>query len=262
MRQGITGGARRGWIMAAALIAAAALPAGAQGTGNGYLFGVPDATLTIRAGYAIAGANSDFYNIARRDLTLDKSDFNSPTVGVELGLRLAPQIDFTLDAAWAGSNSHSHYRDFVDADGKEIEQATSVRRVPVTANVRAYLVPRGRSVGSLAYIPAKVVPWVGVGAGATWYRAEQSGAFMNVPLCTQLQTDAACAVYDDKITDDGWGPALQGMGGVDITLTPRIALAGDARYLWSKASMGESYGGYDKIDLSGVSVTLGLTFRL
>jgi hypothetical protein len=262
MRQGIAGGARGKWLAGAAMVVAAAAPLSAQGTGNGYLFGVPDATLTIRAGYSIASANSDFYKIARQDLTLEKSDFNSPTVGVELGLRLAPQIDFTLDAAWAGTNAHSHYRDFVDNNDQEIEQTTAVRRIPITANVKAYLTPRGRSVGSLAYIPSKVVPWIGVGAGATWYRAEQSGSFINVPLCNQLQTGAACAVYPDKITDDGWGPALQGMGGVDVTLTPRIALTGDARYLWSKASMGESYGGYDKIDLSGVSVALGLTFRL
>jgi hypothetical protein len=263
MRQRIAGGTRRTWwLTGVALVAAAATPLGAQGTGNGYLFGEPTAGLTIRAGYAIASANSDFFNIARQDLTLDKSDFNSPTFGAELAFRLAPQIDFTLDAAWAGVNRHSHYRDFVDGDGNEIEQTTSIRRVPVTANLRAYLMPRGRSVGSLAYIPAKVVPWVGVGAGATWYKAEQSGDFMNVPLCTELQTDAACAVFSDRVVDDGWGPALQGMGGVDVTLSPRIAVTGDARYLWSKASMGESFGGYDKIDLSGVFLTLGLTFRL
>ena len=52
------------------------------------------------------------------------------------------------------------------------------------------------------------------------------------------------------------------MGGVDVTLTPRIALTGDARYLWSRAEMTDSYQGYDKIDLSGVSVALGVTFRL
>lgn len=252
-RQGIAGGTRGKWLVGAAMAVAAAAPLSAQGTGNGYLFGVPDATLTIRGGYAIASANSDFYKLARQDFTLDKSDFNSPTVGAELGLRLAPQLDFTLDAAWMGVSRNSHYRDFVDNNNQEIEQSTSVRRVPVTVNVKAYLTPRGRSVGSLAYIPARVVPWVGVGAGATWYKAEQSGDFINM---------GTGAVYTDKVTDSGWGPAFQGMGGVDVTLTPRIALTGDARYLWSKASMGESYGGYDKIDLSGVSVALGLTFRL
>ena len=262
MRQRIAGGARRNWLVGAALVAAAAMPLSAQGTGNGYLFGVPTGGLTIRAGWFIASANSDFYTEAGKDLTLDKSDFSAPTIGADLALRLTPQLDVTFDGAWIGSSQKSHYRTLVDADNKEIEQTTTLRRVPLTANLKAYLVPRGRSVGSLAYIPAKVVPWVGVGAGATWYKAEQSGDFLNVPLCTELQTEAACAVFSDDITDDGWGPALQGMGGVDITLTPRIALTGDARYLWSRASMEDSFSGFEKIDLSGVSVTLGVTFRL
>jgi opacity protein-like surface antigen len=262
MRKRIAGGARWKWLTAATLVVAAAMPLGAQGTGNGYLFGVPSGALTVRAGYSIATANSDFFRLSSRDLTLDKSDFNGPTVGAELAIRLTPQVDFTLDGAWAGVNRKSHYRDFVDGDGQEIEQSTTLRRVPLTANVRAYLVPRGRSVGRLAYIPAKVVPWVGAGAGLTWYKLEQSGDFLNVDRCNQLQTDAACAVYNDRLESSSWGPALQGMGGVDITLTPRIAVTGDARYLWSRASMDDSFEGYEKIDLSGVSVALGLTFRL
>jgi hypothetical protein len=261
-RKRIAGGARRKWLTASALVAAAAMPLGAQGTGNGYLFGVPSGGLTIRAGYSIASANSDFYRLSSKDLTLDKSDFNAPTLGAEIALRVTPQLDFTVDGAWAGVNRKSHYRDFVDGDGLEIEQTTDLRRVPLTANLRAYLVPRGRSVGRLAYIPAKVVPWVGAGAGLTWYKVQQSGDFMNVDSCNELQTAAACAVFSDHFESSGWGPALQGMGGVDITLTPRIAITGDARYVWSHASMDDSYEGYDKIDLSGVSVALGLTFRL
>jgi opacity protein-like surface antigen len=125
--------------------------------------------------------------------------------------------------------------------------------VPLTANLKAYLVPRGRSVGSLAYIPAKVVPWVGVGGGLEWYKLEQSGDFINM---------GTGVVYNDRLTSSTWAPAVQGMGGVDVTLTPRIALTGDARYLWSRASMNDSFDGFDKIDLSGVSIALGVTFRL
>lgn len=263
MRKRIAGGARPKWLMAAALVAAAAMPLGAQGTGNGYLFGVPTGGLTIRAGWFIASANSDVFDEARQNLTLDKSDFSGPSIGADLAIRLAPQFDLTIDGAWIGSSQKSHYRTLVDADSKEIEQTTTLRRVPLTANLKAYLVPRGRSVGSLAYIPAKVVPWVGIGGGITWYKFEQSGDFIVDPADCAATSDAnSCAVFNDRLESSTWGPALQGMGGVDITLTPRIALSGDARYLWSRASMQDSFDGYDKIDLSGVSIALGVTFRL
>jgi hypothetical protein len=254
MRQPIMGGTRGKWLAGAAvLLAACVMPARAQGTGNGYLFGVPDGGLTIRFGYAAASANSDFYRQTTSLFNLDKSDFSGPTVGAELDVRIAPQFDVGLDLSWAGVTRQSHYRNFVDNNDQEIEQSTSVHRVPVMVNVKAYLAPRGRSVGRLAYIPSKVVPWVGAGVGADWWKVEQSGDFINT---------ATGVVYNDKVTDSGWGPAVQGIGGVDITLTPRIALTGDARYVWSKASMGSDFGGFDKIDLSGVSVALGVTFRL
>jgi opacity protein-like surface antigen len=53
------------------------------------------------------------------------------------------------------------------------------------------------------------------------------------------------------------------MAGVDVNLTPRIALVGDARYIWSAADKlnGPDYFDYT-VDLSGAVVTLGLTFRL
>ena len=263
MRQRIAGGAGRKWLTGVALVAAAALPVRAQGTGNGYLFGVPTGGLTIRAGWFMASANSDFFDESRQDLTLEKGDFSGPTVGADVAMRLTPQLDVTLDGAWIGSSAKSHYRGFVDDPGNEIEQTTTLRRIPLTANLKAYLVPRGRSVGSLAYIPAKVVPWVGIGGGISWYKLEQSGSFIVDPAdCLATGDPASCAVFDDNLVSSSWGPVVQGMGGVNVTLTPRIALTGDARYLWSRASMEDSFQGFEKIDLSGVSVALGVTFRL
>jgi hypothetical protein len=263
MRQRIAGGVRRKWLVGAALVAAAALPVGAQGTGNGYLFGAPTGGLTIRAGWFIASANSDFFDEARQNFTLDKGDFGGPNIGADVAIRLTPQLDLTFDGAWIGSSHKSHYRRLVDADNKEIEQTTTLRRVPLTANIKAYLVPRGRSVGSLAYIPAKVVPWIGVGGGLTWYKLEQSGDFVVNPAdCLATGNSTSCSVFNDRLESSAWGPAVQGMGGVDVTLTPRIALTGDARYLWSRASMEDSFDGFEKIDLSGVSIALGVTFRL
>lgn len=242
-----------GWLVGAALVLAAAGPAGAQGAGNGYLFGAPAGRLTLRAGYAFASAGSDVFDPMIEDLTIDRSDFSGPTVGGEIALRVAERFDLTLDLGYASVSKDSHYRELVDTLNNEIEQTTTFRRVPVTANVRAYLVSPGRAVGSLAYIPSKVVPWVGLGAGVTWFQLRQSGAFV------QPET---LDVYDDTFESSGWGPAAQGMGGVDLTLTPRIAATADARYTWSRATLGGSFEGYDKIDLSGVAVTLGVTFRL
>jgi hypothetical protein len=259
MRHRIAGGARGQWWVGIALALASAGPVGAQGAGNGYLFGEPVGQVRLRGGYAFATAGGDLFAEMTKNLTLDKSDFSGPTFGAEVAFRLSPRLDLTFDGAYASVSRNSEYRDLTETDlnGNEvpIRQSTSFRRVPLTANIRMYLGDRGRSVGRLAWIPSTIVPWIGAGAGMTWYRFRQAGDFVTL-------SDPNLPIRTDNLETSGWGPALQGMGGVDLTLTPRIALTGDARYLWSRATPGDSYEGFDEIDLSGVSVALGLTFRL
>jgi hypothetical protein len=231
----------------------------AQGSGDGYLFGEPVARFNLRLGYARASANSEVFQQTTDLLSLSKGDFSGPTVGGELAFRLSPQVDLSFVADYAGVNRSSHYRDFVETISpgvdRNIDQTTTFQRVPVTPNVRAYLVPRGRSIGALAWIPSRLVPWVGAGGGVMWYRFRQEGDFVdfsNNNSISRLQVESS-----------GWTPALQGMGGIDLTITPRIALTGDARYTWAKAKLGQDFDpAFDRLDLSGVSMTLGLTFRL
>lgn len=222
--------------------------------GGGYLFGDPVGRFNLRGGYAHASANSDVFKQTTDLLSINRGDFSGPVVGGELAFRLAPQVDLSFVADYAGVSRNSHYRNLVDNANREIQQATTFQRVPLTANVRAYLSPRGRAIGQLAWIPARVVPWLGAGGGAMWYRFHQEGDFVD------FMTNKVIPL---KLESSGLTPAAQGMGGVDITITPRMALTGDARYTWAKARLGRDFDpSFDKLDLSGVSLTLGLTFRL
>jgi hypothetical protein len=237
----------------ALFVLAAASPVRAQATGNGYMFGAPDARFSIHAGYARAGAGGDLFDQVTSDLSLKRSDFSGPTIGGELAVTLSPRLDLALQVDYAGVSKTSDYRNFFDNNQLPIEQTTTFRRVPVTANLRAYLVPRGREIGKLAWIPSSVVPWVGAGAGVMWYQFRQQGDFIDF---------ANMNVYSDNLHSDGWTPTLQGMGGVDINLSTRLAFTADLRYNWARASLGQDYLGYNKIDLSGVSTALGFTVRL
>jgi hypothetical protein len=237
----------------ALLVLAAASPLRAQASGNGYLFGAPDARLSIRTGYARAGAGSDVFGQVTSDLTLNKSDFSGPTIGAELAFTLSPRLDLALQADYAGTSKGSEYRHFYDNNRLPIQQTTTFRRVPVTANVRAYLTPRGREIGKLAWIPSSVVPWIGAGGGFMWYQFKQQGDFVD---------PSTLSVYRDSFDSHGWTPTLQGMGGLDVSLTPRLAFTADLRYNWARADLGGGFVGFNRIDLSGMSTALGFTVRL
>src|SRR6185503_17433781 len=59
---------------------AAAGTAGAQQQGDGFLFGAPHGTFTVRAGYAAAAAKGSLVDFTTTNLTLNRSDFSSPAV--------------------------------------------------------------------------------------------------------------------------------------------------------------------------------------
>ena len=74
--------------------------------------------------------------------------------------------------------------------------------------------------------------------------------------------DRTLNVFSTTRESSGWTPAFQGLGGVDVTISPRLGFTADARYLWAKADLSNDFRGFDRIDLSGVTGSLGLTIRL
>ncbi len=241
------------FALAAALALGLALPAHAQHGGDGYLFHAPSVRLSIRGGYDHANANSDVFDQSVTDLSLSKSDFSGLTLGGEVAFALGSRFDLSFDAGYSRANKGSDFRHFIDNNNLPIEQTTTFERAPIMGSLRFYLTPTGRNVGRLAWIPNKVVPWIGAGGGTMWYRFRQQGDFVD------FQTTN---VFASDFNSTGWTPAAQGMGGVDVSITPLLALRGEARYLWAKAPLSRDFSGFNRIDLSGVQGTLGLTFRL
>ena len=231
----------------------AALPVHAQSSGDGFLFHQPNARISVRGGYALATAGSDLFDFTTENLTVKKSDFSSLSFGASVGFTVTSRVEFTLDAGYSRSSKTSEFREFIDNNDLPIEQSTTFERVPVTGNLKLYLSPPGQTVGTAAWIPAKVTPWVGVGGGFMRYRFKQEGDFVD------FQTGR---VFGSTFDTNDWTPMVQGMAGADFTITPSIALTGEARYLWAKGELGRDFGGFDKIDLSGISASVGISLRL
>lgn len=240
-------------VLVALLALGVALPTAAQAQDDGYLLGRPNVSVTVRGGYARANASSDLFDQVVKDLTLNRSDFSGLTAGVEVGFPLSNRFSLSVDVGYTRSSKSSEFRDFVDNKDLPIEQTTTFERLPLMLNLRAYLAPLGRSVGRLAWIPSHVVPWVGAGAGTMRYGFDQSGDFIDFKTTN---------VFRGNYTTQEWTPAAQALAGVDVSVGPRVALTGDARYLFAKAPLGRDFSGFDRIDLSGVSATLGLTYRM
>jgi hypothetical protein len=240
--------------IAFALIAAIAPSASAQSVGDGYLFHPPNAVITISAGFARANAGSDLFSDVTQNLTVDRGDFDSFALGADISVPIARQVELMLSAGVSRSSKRSEYRDFVDTDDLPIEQTTTFQRIPLTVNVKFDLMPSGRSIGRLAWIPNRVVPYVGGGVGAMRYRFAQDGDFVDF--------QNGNSVFPASIVSEGWSLVGQGLAGLEVNLTPRFGVVLDGRYLFAKGDPGADLSGFDKIDLSGFTGTLGLSVRL
>ena len=255
----LTSRSRRAVGVAAATVVAAGLavggaplPALAQEGGQGFLFRAPVASVIVRGGWTNPAAGGDLFGFAREQLTVDRNDFGSTSLGADLALHVAPRLDLVLGVSHARSRTPSAFREWVDQDRGEIEQTTEFRRIPVTASARFYLTPRGRSVSQYAWVPARFAPYVGAGAGLTWYNFRQKGDFVDYETLD---------VFPDELETNGRATTGHAMAGVDMTLTNHFGLTAEARYGFGRGAVGGDFQGFDRIDLSGATATVGLFVR-
>ena len=235
----------------AALVGAA--PVQAQ---DGYLFGMPRASLTLRAGAAMPAADDEIFRFFTNELTLNRNDFASATLGADVGVRIHPQVDILLSISSAHSSDDSEFRDLVEdlGEGKEapIRQTTELTRTPATAGLKVHLLPRGRSISRYAFIPTRVSPYVGGGAGVMWYRLEQQGDFVD---------HETLDIFGDRFESSGSTFTANAFAGGDLWLFPHVGLNVEGRYTWAKADLRDSFSDFDRIDLRGWQLTAGISFR-
>lgn len=247
---------RQRWFAMALLLAAWPDGARAQaGRGDGFLFREPFATLGVSGGLALPSAHGDLLTETVRNLTVDRADFGAGTVAIDLAFAITRRTDLVFGVSPSSSRTASEFRDWIDTNNQPIEQVTSFTRSPFTVTVRHHLVDKGRRVGSLAWIPARVVPFVGGGVGLMKYRFEQQGDFIDT---TSLN------IFSDQLRASGWAWVGQVSGGAQLNLSPRLMLTGEMRYLRGSADAdrpSRDFVGY-RLDLSGITTLLGFTIRL
>lgn len=219
---------------------------------RGYLLSPPNFTLTVWGAHVQPSTASDVFDFTFDELTASRRDFAGPALGAELTQPISARTSLAFSLARSWVRHPSELRDFVDENDLPIRQDTRFSRTALGAALRYHFVAPGRTIGSFAWIPAPVVPWVSAGGGALHYRFEQRGEFVDA---------GTLAIFEDRFTSAGWTAYAEAGAGIDVTLSPRYALTASGRYLQGSARMRDDFVGFERIDLSGLALTLGLTLR-
>jgi hypothetical protein len=214
-----------------------------------FFFGEPKGSISIRGSRLFPRAGSDWYDFVTDQLTLETRDFVAPAFALDVGITAAPRVEALVGIEFARTVTPSEYRRFVDNNRLPIEQNTSVRQFNVSGSVKVPLIPRGREVSQLAWVPRRIVPFAGAGGGMLWYEVEQTGDFIDY---------VDLSVFSDVFRSRGWTPSGHVFGGVDVRLFRRLYATVDVRYLWAAGDLGQEWINFDPIDLAGARVSAGV----
>ncbi len=220
-----------------------------------FLLGRPRASVGIRGSLFVASARSDIYDFITKQLLLDKSDFNTGSFGAEMSFSLTPRLDIV-----AGLDLNKVNRPTEDRDEEErlpngtrvpIRSVTELEQTNFFASMKYALIPRGRSVSRLAWIPNTFVPYLGAGAGYGRYALRQNGDFADF---------VDHHIFSDTFKSEGWAPIFHVLGGTDIRVARHLLLSLEGKYSWSKADLGRDFIDFDPIDLGGFRFGAGIHF--
>ena len=228
-----------------------------------FLLKTPQVTLSIRGGYSVPRAGSgdvteSLWDFTRRHLTVETADFAGPHIAAEVGIRGSDRIDVVFGLGYSASSTLSEFREFVGADDLPITQTTEFTTAPLTVGLKAYLMPRGRSIGSYAWVPRNFNAFVGVAGGVVRYRFEQYGEFVD---------EETYEIFIDNFQSVERAPTVHFFTGMDVGINNRVMLTTEARYGFAKGPFEYDYSGYadfegfPKLDLAGLQLSAGISLR-
>ncbi|HTY63142.1 MAG TPA: hypothetical protein VMG30_12910 [Acidobacteriota bacterium] len=223
-----------------------------QSSQTDFSFTAPKGFLGFRIGRFFPQADSDFFDMVTKNLTLEKSDFQSWDFGIDGGADLQKRVELIFSFDYSRRTKASEFRNYVDANNLPITQTTRIEQIPLTGGVKFLLIPRGRGVGKFAWLPSAIVPYIGGGAGVLWYRLEQEGDFVD---------ESSNEIFSDHLTSSGWAPTVYAGGGADIHVFKTAFLTLDLRYVYAKPELNREFVSFKSLDLSGLRVSAGLQFH-
>ena len=144
----------------------------------------------------------------------------------------------------------SDYRLFEDNFGLPIQQTTELSQLNLTASAKFSLLPRGRAISRLAWIPRTFIPYVGAGGGYGRYNFRQNGDFVDF--------DNGNRVFTDTFRSEGWAPTFHVLAGTDIQVYRHLILSLDGRYSWQHATLSQDFVDFEPIDLGGFRFGAGI----
>lgn len=223
-----------------------------QARPSGFELGMKRMLIGGHVGMTFPKAGSDLFDMVTRELTLEKSDFRAPAYGFDFGFTFRSRYALIVGFEYSTTSTDSESREFVEDNGQPIAQRTTFSQLPITATLRFYPRRIGETVGSYAWIPNRVLPYVAGGGGVVRYSFDQRGDFVD---------EQTLRIFRGVFRSTGFARTIHAAAGIDVGITTRIIATIEGRYSWGSKDLDPDFTGFEPIDLSGVRLNGGILYR-
>ena len=188
--------------------------------------------------------DSDYWNDKKLDFTGDASDFESAIGGIDYLMGLNNNLSLMFSGTYFQGDTTQSYRDFVDNRGDRIRHDTTLDIGSVTAGL----------VFHLAGPDSPVIPYIGAGGGAYFWRLEENGDFIDFNHNNDI--------FNARLKSDGTAFGGYGLVGLEAPISRSLSIFAEGRYTKVDADLKGDFEGFGKLDLSGRSFSAGLAWTL
>lgn len=222
--------------------------------------------MSFRLGYFFPQGKSELWQIEFDNLSLQATDFAGSTFGFayEYFITNNFSVQFVFDGY--SKNKSGFYQEYVaynfedgawaypsDFEGEYVPgHAFKVSVTPIQLSLK--IAPLGRR--------SRLIPFIGGGVGVYVWSARLQGDLIDFddPWVDQDFDVTVYPIYFSDIRDDNkLAIGFNVLGGVMFPLANRISIEGEAKYNFAKGSL-DRFVGFDKIDLSGIQISLGINY--
>lgn len=205
----------------------------------------------LRAGLFQPRGDSDFWDqqgAEAKDWATtggDPGDFDDVEFGADLLWSVNRGMSVVFSTGYYDSNVRQQYRFLEDFDtGDPLRPHTSsLSMVPLT--MALYVYPAGRD--------APVVPYLGAGGGLYWWRYRKVGEVV-APADPDL-------FILSSVSSDGVAAGFFVVGGIEVPVRPNWSIFAEGRWQRVNDDMSDDFDGEGEIDLSGTTLSGGVSFK-
>ena len=235
------------------------------------MLGFSDGSFSFRVGYFVPRADSDLWKIEFDQMSFRKSNFQTATFGLSYECFMTRELSLVFSADIYDRSRFGYYRDYVGVTVDKVDYAFPAAQfkgdfdithsfgmtiVPLQASIK--LTPFGRR--------GSVIPYVGGGVSLFLWNVRLQGDtidFTNQFIYTDPvlgDVDVFGLTSTDAREDTRLAVGWHAFGGVSIPFASRAALEAEFRYNNGKGKLIDAFAGFEKFDLSGFQISLGINY--